>query len=975
MAEEPNLLGGLSGHPPASSGGGIVLGGSDPSGGHQALVKELGELHRGYRTIVEDLGKIKDELKAIGKIDFGTGGGKTSFNPAPKMPENAKQLDSGLLVTGRTSAGMQQTDIVRTAQGTVPRNGALVPEQPRIPGGPPPGNGGRGAGSEDGGRFSGMRRNAALVGGAALGVGMLAGSRFNVQAPRQMDLDMLRSSMVLGGTGMSQSEATMRRMMMRHGGNTQQYASAAMALQGQGIIAGTGLSNQVLSSSAAFRSTVAPNMEQAEIAAAMGGMNTGETAARLTAMGIRTNINQSPQELMRRSLRRVFGGRAPTAEQLRLTRPGTSSYAMLSQMLGGEQQAGMAIQQELSTLTGRPMEKSLAGQQVNRLERAQGLRDLEWGPEMRDAIENQIGIQEKIERALTTQIPNQLQTIISNLGGMSSGLGGLVSGVQNIAVNLLALKGAGMWPGRGGPTPGPKGPTPVPGSGPPGRTPAPAPRPGMGPMPVPGIVPVPAGIGGEIAPGSAEWDAMVGQHMSPAERQKAIDDYYNGPSVKIKNFFRHLVPGLDPIKPPEVGEGIGDRTGGGGGSLLLQRTHHDASHVTGLHPQLRSRLEAMFAANPKLRLNSGYRSPAHQQRLWNEAVKKYGSPEAARKWVAPPGKSNHNKGLAADIGPSSEYDWLKRNAPKFGLDPYAPEPWHWELSGTRSGEHENWTPGGGGMEGKAVSQGKQVGGDGASSPATFGSSLSTLSTSSASSIMGALGGGVPAAQGGVASQGTEGTGGAGGLGAGGSVSTTGAGSLSPSQIARYAAQAGFSGNALINAVAVALGESSGNPRAHNDKPPDNSYGLWQINMLGDLGPARRRAFGLSANSQLFDPATNARAAFSIAGGGKNFGPWSVYTSGKYQNYLAQAQQAVATLGAGVGDRATTSTSSPGGASSSSIPSGGGGGGSMRAGLAAPQHLTIKVMFNEATDEQALRFARKVSEVLKGEERVERIGAT
>ncbi|MFD9893717.1 transglycosylase SLT domain-containing protein [Amycolatopsis sp. NPDC059027] len=87
------------------------------------------------------------------------------------------------------------------------------------------------------------------------------------------------------------------------------------------------------------------------------------------------------------------------------------------------------------------------------------------------------------------------------------------------------------------------------------------------------------------------------------------------------------------------------------------------------------------------------------------------------------------------------------------------------------------------------------------------------------------------------------------------------------------------------AAAVALAESRGDPRAHNPVPPDDSFGLWQINMLGGLGPARRRQFGLSSNEDLYDPATNARAAVAIAGGGSSFAAWSTYTDGSYRRHL------------------------------------------------------------------------------------------
>lgn len=115
--------------------------------------------------------------------------------------------------------------------------------------------------------------------------------------------------------------------------------------------------------------------------------------------------------------------------------------------------------------------------------------------------------------------------------------------------------------------------------------------------------------------------------------------------------------------------------------------------------------------------------------------------------------------------------------------------------------------------------------------------------------------------------------------------------LSDAQIAGAAKAAGFSGSNLAKAVAIALSESSGNAEAHNAVPPDNSYGLWQINMQGSMGPARRKQFGLKSNNDLFDPVTNAKAAYAIAGGGKNFRPWSTYTSGAYLRYMSRANKA------------------------------------------------------------------------------------
>jgi murein DD-endopeptidase MepM/ murein hydrolase activator NlpD len=93
----------------------------------------------------------------------------------------------------------------------------------------------------------------------------------------------------------------------------------------------------------------------------------------------------------------------------------------------------------------------------------------------------------------------------------------------------------------------------------------------------------------------------------------------------------------------------------------------------------------------------------------------------------------------------------------------------------------------------------------------------------------------------------------------------------------YLKAAGFSGDALRKAWAISQRESGGRPDAYNGNAGtgDQSYGLFQINMLGNLGPARRKQFGLKDNADLLDPATNARVAYQMSKGGTDFGAWAV----------------------------------------------------------------------------------------------------
>jgi len=115
--------------------------------------------------------------------------------------------------------------------------------------------------------------------------------------------------------------------------------------------------------------------------------------------------------------------------------------------------------------------------------------------------------------------------------------------------------------------------------------------------------------------------------------------------------------------------------------------------------------------------------------------------------------------------------------------------------------------------------------------------------------------------------------------------------LPPERIYRYARGARFSPDKAVTATAIALAESAGRPRAHNPNPPDDSYCLMQVNMLGRLGPARRAAYHLRRNSDLYDPATCMRVAYGISAGGSNWQPWTTYRRGTYLHFLPTARRA------------------------------------------------------------------------------------
>jgi hypothetical protein len=107
---------------------------------------------------------------------------------------------------------------------------------------------------------------------------------------------------------------------------------------------------------------------------------------------------------------------------------------------------------------------------------------------------------------------------------------------------------------------------------------------------------------------------------------------------------------------------------------------------------------------------------------------------------------------------------------------------------------------------------------------------------------------------------------------------------------------GLTPEKAITMAAVALGESSGNARAHNNNRStgDNSYGLWQINMIDALGPERARALGLKDYEQLKDPNINSKAMKYVLDR-QGLTAWSVYRNRKHLPYLPEARRAYAEL--------------------------------------------------------------------------------
>ena len=63
----------------------------------------------------------------------------------------------------------------------------------------------------------------------------------------------------------------------------------------------------------------------------------------------------------------------------------------------------------------------------------------------------------------------------------------------------------------------------------------------------------------------------------------------------------------------------------------------------------------------------------------------------------------------------------------------------------------------------------------------------------------------------------------------------------------------------------------------NHKTGDSSYGMFQINMIDQLGPDRREKFDLESNAELFNPVKNAEIAHYMSQGGDDWSSWKGIT--------------------------------------------------------------------------------------------------
>jgi D-alanyl-D-alanine carboxypeptidase len=158
----------------------------------------------------------------------------------------------------------------------------------------------------------------------------------------------------------------------------------------------------------------------------------------------------------------------------------------------------------------------------------------------------------------------------------------------------------------------------------------------------------------------------------------ATPDPAPGPPIRLAD---HTVP-LDP--PTDPGDGsLPD------GNALSPFDVQDPA-IGRLEPALlgaiQSAATAAAADGITMTVTSGWRSAEFQQRLLDNAIRTYGSYDAARQYVQTPAMSKHVIGEAVDVGGVGADQWLIAKGSRFGLCRiYANELWHFELATDAAG--------------------------------------------------------------------------------------------------------------------------------------------------------------------------------------------------------------------------------------------------------------------------------------------------
>lgn len=217
-------------------------------------------------------------------------------------------------------------------------------------------------------------------------------------------------------------------------------------------------------------------------------------------------------------------------------------------------------------------------------------------------------------------------------------------------------------------------------------------------------------MAGETGGASRALDYLKtnGDHMDAATRlelEAKLKPYANDEkALGVVNGILGRTRSAGPVAASDAG---GATVAQSGPTVARQRLYARAMDagkgpeaVDGMRADFAANLDALFQDAPPeirdgLQIGSGFRSVERQAQLFADAVQKYGSEAAARKWVAPPGGSQHNQGQAVDIwykgqrldsAPAEVRQWVHDHAADYGLRfPMSWESWHIEPANARGG--------------------------------------------------------------------------------------------------------------------------------------------------------------------------------------------------------------------------------------------------------------------------------------------------
>lgn len=211
-----------------------------------------------------------------------------------------------------------------------------------------------------------------------------------------------------------------------------------------------------------------------------------------------------------------------------------------------------------------------------------------------------------------------------------------------------------------------------------------------------------------------KYDAEIARHKQEAEAKRKADEAI---ATKVAEEAKTAQPVISPDTAAKCANLLRAHNDPSSIDILVNKAHclsplnfapADLTSVGGYlmsakaAPHLQEMIAAASASGLSISITSSYRSYENQITTYNGWVAANGSTEAADTVSARPGYSEHQTGLAVDLGTSGcvlecfagtpHYAWLQQNAATYGfiqryyaghegVTGYSPEAWHYRYVG------------------------------------------------------------------------------------------------------------------------------------------------------------------------------------------------------------------------------------------------------------------------------------------------------